>query len=69
MLASARKAPVISHTVDKGTLSAVHGKLAAEETVNRAIFFGCIGARAVYNVLLLRESRETSLPPFLINRV
>ena len=34
-----REAPVMSHTFDINPLSAVHGKIAAEETVNRAIFF------------------------------
>jgi hypothetical protein len=49
-----REAPVMSHTFDTKPLSAVHRKLAADETVNQAILFGCIAAHGVCNVILLQ---------------
>src|ERR1700681_314538 len=44
----------MSHTFDINPLSAVHRKLAADETVNHAILFGCIAAHGVCNVILLQ---------------
>jgi hypothetical protein len=49
-----REAPVMSHTFDINPLSAVHRKLAADETVNRAILFWCIGAHGICNITLLQ---------------
>src|ERR1700688_4173305 len=49
------EAPVMSHTFDINPLSAVRRKLAADETVNHAILFGCIAAHGVCNVIRSEE--------------